>query len=48
VASIQTILAMAAHHNWDIQSFNFNGAYLNGKLDDNEELYMHEPPGYEG
>jgi reverse transcriptase-like protein len=48
MASIQTILAMAACHDWDIESFDFNGAYLNGKLNDNEELYMHEPPGYEG
>ena len=39
---------MAARHDWDIESFDFNGAYLNGKLDDDEEIYMHEPPGYEG
>jgi hypothetical protein len=26
--------------------FDFNGAYLNGELDDNEEIYMKPPPGY--
>jgi hypothetical protein len=34
--------------NWEIDSFDFNGAYLNGKLDADEEIYMQEPPGYEG
>jgi reverse transcriptase-like protein len=48
MASVWTILTMAACHDWDIESFDFNGAYLNGKLDDDEELYMHEPPRYEG
>jgi transposase InsO family protein len=47
MASVRTILAMAARFDWDIESFDFNGAYLNGTLDDDEELYMHEPPGYE-
>jgi hypothetical protein len=41
-------LALAAHFNWEINSFNFNGAYLNGKLDADKEIYMQEPPGYEG
>ncbi len=47
MASFRTILAMAARLDWDIESFDFNGAYLNATLDDDEELYMHEPPGYE-
>ena len=47
MASVRTILAMAAHFNWDIEFFNFNSAYLNGTLNDDEELYMHEPPRYE-
>jgi hypothetical protein len=42
-----TILAIAACHDWEIESFDFNAAYLNGKLDDNKEIYMHPPPGYE-
>jgi hypothetical protein len=47
LSSFCTILTIATHHNWEIESFDFNAAYLNGKLDDNEEIYMHPPPGYE-
>ena len=47
MASFRAILAIAARHDWDIESFDFNGAYLNGTLNDDEEIYMKEPPGYE-
>ena len=47
LASFRTILAIATHHDWDIESFDFNGTYLNGTLGDGEEIYMQEPPGYE-
>jgi len=30
-----------------VEAFNFNSAYLNGKLDVDEEIYMQEPLGYE-
>ena len=46
LTSFRTILAIAAHYNWDIESFNFNGMYLNGELDANEEIYMQAPPRY--
>ncbi len=46
LCSFHLILALAAHHNWDIESFNFVGAYLNGKLNSNKEIYMQPPPGY--
>jgi len=32
---------------WDIKSFNFNGTYLNGELDESEEIYMYSPPSYD-
>jgi len=48
LASFHAILALAAHHNWEIESFNFNGAYLNGTLDEGEEIYMQLPPRYKG
>ena len=35
-----------AHLDWDVECFNFNVAYLNGKLKDSEEIYMEQPPGY--
>jgi len=38
---------MAAWHDWEINTFDFNGAYLNGELEDSKEIYMHQPPGYE-
>jgi hypothetical protein len=47
LTSFRTILAIAAHHNWEIKSFDFIGAYLNGELDANEELYMQALPGYD-
>ena len=46
LSSFRTILAMAARNDWDADSFDFNGAYLNGELDDDEEIYMKSPPGY--
>jgi reverse transcriptase-like protein len=47
LTSFRMILAMAACHNWEIESFDFNGAYLNGTLSNNKKIYMKEPPGYE-
>ena len=46
LASFRAILAIATHYDWDIESFDFNGAYLNGGLDDNE-IYMQSPLGYQ-
>src|SRR6266571_7011488 len=34
LASFRTILAIAARYDWEIESFNFNSTYLNGKLDE--------------
>ena len=47
LTSFRTILAIAVHFDWDIESFDFNGTYLNGELEDNKEIYMQSPPGYE-
>src|SRR6266404_6052396 len=47
LTSICFLLAMAARHDWEINTFDFNGAYLNGELEDSEEIYMRQPPGYE-
>jgi Reverse transcriptase (RNA-dependent DNA polymerase) len=47
LASIRTILVLAACHDWDVDTFNFNSAYLNGELGEEEEIYMQEPPGFE-
>jgi hypothetical protein len=47
LASFRTVLALAARFDWEIKLFDFNGAYLNGELDEDEEIYMQAPPGYE-
>lgn len=45
LASLRLILAIAARQDWDIDVFNFHSAFLNGKLDTDEEIYMELPPG---
>ena len=47
LGSIQLILAIAAQNAWPINMFNFNSAFLNGKLDTDEEVFMEQPYGYE-
>ena len=39
--SIQTILAIANHFNWEIEMMDIKGTYLNSILD--EEIYMVQP-----
>jgi len=46
LASLQTILALAARLGWDIICFDFNAAYLNGELEESEEIYMEQALGY--
>jgi hypothetical protein len=46
LASFRIILTIAVQQDWEIESFNFNGVYLNGELDQEEEIYMQPPPGY--
>jgi len=40
LASLRTILAIAARFDWEIESFDFNGAYLNGELGEDEEIHI--------
>ena len=46
LSSLRTILAIAARHDWPIEVFDFNSAFLDGELD--EEIYMQLPPNFEG
>ena len=41
------LLAIAAHNDWPVDTFDFDSAYLNSKLDENEVIYMEQPPGFE-
>ena len=45
--SIHVILAVATRNDWEICMFNFHLAYLNGVLDDEETIYMEQPPHHE-
>ena len=47
LASFRLILTIATRNNWNIDVFDFNGTYLNRILDNNKEIYMQPPPGYD-
>ena len=47
LASIPTILTIAARNNWPINMFNFHSSFLNGQLNEDKEVFMEQPPGYE-
>ena len=46
LASLCLIMAIAAHQDWDIDIFDFHSAFLNGKLDEDEVIFMKLPPGF--
>ena len=48
LTSLRLILAVAARRDWEIEVFDFHSAFLNGKLDDDEVIFMELPPGIEG
>ena len=43
--SIRALLALTAHHDWELHQMDVKSAYLNGDLD--EEIYMSQPDGYD-
>lgn len=45
-ASIRTALAFGACFNLEIHHVDIKGAYLNGNLLENEQIYLCHPPGY--
>jgi len=46
LASIWIVLAHAACQNLEQHQIDIKGAYLNGKLNENEVIYMHQLPSY--
>ncbi|KAG5715707.1 hypothetical protein E4T56_gene198 [Termitomyces sp. T112] len=46
LASIQAVLAMAATFDMEIHQIDVKSAFLNGKLESNEVVFMRQPPGY--
>lgn len=47
MASIQTLLAFAARHNFEVHQVDVKSAYLHGDFEENKVIYMSLPPGVE-
>ena len=47
LSSFQLLLAITARNGWPVDTFDFDSAYLNSKLYEDEVIYMEQPPGYE-
>lgn len=46
LASIRSVLAMSAVMDLELHQLDVKGAYLNGILNDNETIYIRQPPGF--
>ena len=44
LASFRLLLAMANRNGWPADSFDFDSAYLNSVLSDDEVIYLEQPP----
>jgi len=47
LASFRLILAISARNGWVVDTFDFDSAYLNSKLGDDEVIYLEQPTGHE-
>src|SRR6202522_895751 len=47
LASFRLLLALAARNSWPVDTFNFDSAYLNTYLKEDEVVYLEQPIGYE-
>ena len=47
LASFHLILAISAQNGWVVNTFDFDSAYLNSKLGDDEVIYLEQPVGHE-
>jgi hypothetical protein len=45
--SFRAILEIAAQNDWEVNVFDFHGAYLNGELNEGEDVYMEQPLDHE-
>ena len=46
LASIRTVLTLAARLDLELHQINIKGAYLNSELNNDKAIYMRQPPGY--
>ena len=47
LTSFCLLLAIAAWNGWPVNTFDFDSAYLNGELKEDEVIYLRQLPGYE-
>src|ERR1700678_3049794 len=47
LASFRLLLAIAARNGWAVDTFDFDSAYLNCNLKEDEVIYLEQPLGYE-
>src|ERR1700678_4527246 len=47
LTSFRLLLALAARNGWAVDTFDFDSAYLNSKLGEDEVVYLEQPAGYE-
>ena len=47
LASFRLLLALAARNGWPVDTFDFDSAYLNTYLKEDEVVYLEQPVGYE-
>ena len=47
MTSFRLMLALAAQKGWTIDNFDFDQAYLNSKLGDDEVVYIEQPPDHQ-
>jgi hypothetical protein len=45
--SFRVLMVLTACFGWELEAFDFNAMYLNGELNEGEEIFMQEPPSYE-
>lgn len=47
LTSFRLMLALAARNGWAVDNFDFDQAYLNSDLEDDDVIYVEQPPDYE-
>ena len=47
LSSFRLLMAIAARNGWILDNFDFDQAFLNSKLGEDEVIYMEQPPGHE-
>ena len=46
LVSFRLLMALAARNGWVLDAIDFDSAFLNSELDEEEVIYLEQPPGY--